>query len=91
MSPHNWQYSPKDATSLAAIRWYANMIEAFSIELYASSPETFHQSEHVLKTCLESLALEKQRVRNIEVDDCPDGYDLCQGICKPTCNSEAMS
>jgi len=79
-----YKYSPADATSLAAIHWLSNAIENVSIELYATSPSTFPKAEKVLRACLKKLALLKIKPVGTP-DDCPDGYELCGSVCKPSC------
>ena len=49
MPPREWKPSPKDATSFAAFRWFANAIENESLELYATSRETYEHIEAVLR------------------------------------------
>jgi hypothetical protein len=89
MTLSEWGYSNKDATRLAAIRWFANSIEKVSIELYATSPTTFAQTEQLLKDCLAGLTFQRQQIRqSIGAVECPDGYELCRGLCQPACESD---
>jgi len=78
--------SAEDATSLFAIHWLANAIENLAIELYATDPSTFLESEKVLKACLKELTLQRNHISPGNGDDCPIGYELCDGICAPTCS-----
>jgi hypothetical protein len=87
--PQGWEYSPKDALRLAAIRWYANTIENLSIELYATNPVTFEETEVVLKETLGRLRLQRQQIG--APPDCPDGYELCGGLCVPSCDPGDLS
>jgi hypothetical protein len=34
--PRRWEPSAEDGMSLAAVRWFANSIEIFAFELYAT-------------------------------------------------------
>lgn len=87
----NWAPSPNDAMAMAAIRWFACVIESYAIELYATNPTTFAHTEAVLRDAIRKLALAKLKIKqefNAE-DDCPEGYRMCDGICKPSCEEEA--
>lgn len=89
-TPSNWAPSPNDAMAMAAFRWFANIIESHSIELYASSPRSYEHTEAILRETLDRLALLKLKVKqDFGVDDCPEGYRLCDGICKPDCDEQA--
>jgi hypothetical protein len=75
--------------SLAAFRWFANTIENFAIELYATDRDSYEEVEGVLRNTLKEL----QRVRRgflvpQEENGCPDGYVLCDGVCMPSCDVE---
>lgn len=85
--PRVWDPSPKDAISLAAFRWFANTIENCAIELYATERKSFKEVERVLRATLREL--ERIRVSHVipeEENGCPDGYVLCHGICRPSCD-----
>ena len=87
--PRTWEPSAADGMSLAAFRWFANMIENFSIELYATDRESYEEIEVVLRNTLKAL----KRVRadfaiSQEENGCPDGYVLCHGVCAPSCEME---
>ena len=51
----HWDPSPEDGISLAALRWFANTIENFAIELYATDRRSFTQVENVLRNTLKEL------------------------------------
>jgi hypothetical protein len=90
MTPDRHEYSPKDALSLAAIRWLANTIENVATEIYASSRETFPETEKVLKACVNDLLLQRDKIRNDGlIHDCPAGWELCEGVCAPACFAAA--
>ena len=78
--------SPNDATSFAALRWFANTIENESMELYATDRETYERIEHVLRSTLRSLAALRIKLARPPDDGCPDGWVLCNGVCKPSCD-----
>ena len=88
MEIRNWEPSGRDATSLAAFRWFANTIDNFAIELYATRPELFPEIEAVLRSTLRELERLKQTRFAIskEENGCPDGYVWCNGICAPSCD-----
>jgi ferredoxin len=89
--PQGWEYSPKDALRLAAIRWFANTIENLSIELYATNPVTFENTEALLKETLQQLKLQREQISTTGQDECPDGYELCGGLCVPSCDPGDLS
>lgn len=87
MPLREWKPSPRDATSFAAFRWFANAIENDSMELYATDRDTYEHIEHVLRSTLKQLA--ELRIRFAipqEEDGCPDGWILCNGVCAPSCD-----
>lgn len=85
-----WEPSPDDAMSLAAIRWFACVIESYSIELYATNPSTYEHTEKILREAVRKLGLQRLKVgMGLTTDDCPPGYRMCDGICKPACDAEA--
>lgn len=86
----NWTPSPNDAMAMAAIRWFANVIETYSIELYATSPKTYAHTEKILRHAVKKLALQKTSLqKGLDSEDCPDGYILCRdAICRPACDLE---
>lgn len=82
-----WNPSSNDAMSLAAFRWFANTIETFAIELYATDRDSFKAVEGVLRSTLKEL--QRIKVKPVVPEDdhgCPDGYVLCHGICQPSCD-----
>ena len=82
-----WKPSSEDATSLAALRWFANTIENFAIELYATDRESFPDIERVLRDTLAKLkGVKAQFSVPDEENGCPDGYVLCHGVCAPSCD-----
>jgi hypothetical protein len=93
MSESKWTPSPNDAMAMAAIRWFACVIETYSIELYASNPSTFEHTEKILRATLKELGMQKdrQRLARLADEDCPTGYLLCDGLCKPACDLEAST
>lgn len=87
MAVRKWEPSMKDATSLAAFRWFANTVENYSIELYATRPELYPEIEHVLRHTLRHLAnLKGINSISAEENGCPDGYIWCNGVCAPSCD-----
>ncbi len=85
-----WAPSPDDAMSLAAIRWFACVIETYSIELYATNPATYKHTEKILREAVRKLGLERLKAgQGLSDEDCPPGYRMCDGICKPSCDPEA--
>ena len=88
--PGKWAPSPNDAMAMAAIRWFACVIETYSIELYATNPSTFANTEEILRETVKKLGLQRIKAgQGLDEDDCPPGYRLCDGICKPACEPEA--
>ena len=83
-----WEPSPNDATAFAAFRWFANTIENDSLELYTTDRRHFPEIERVLRETLKALAhVREAGLRSGEEEDgCPDGWVLCDGICKPSCD-----
>ena len=80
----NWSPSPVDTMSLAAIRWFACSLEASAIEMYATDRTTYSEIERILRVALNEIA--HLPVRGIAGDeDCPEGYVLCDGLCRPAC------
>jgi len=87
--PRRWEPSGEDATSLAAFRWFANTIENFAIELYATDRTSYGEIETVLRNTLKELkAVRTHFAVSQEENGCPDGYVLCHGVCAPSCESE---
>jgi hypothetical protein len=90
--PRTWKPSPDDAMSLAALRWMANTIENFAIELYATDRESFREVEEVLRNTLKELKRTKRSFAvPQEENGCPDGWILCHGICVPSCEELALA
>ena len=90
MATQNWSPSPTDATSLAAIRWFACTLEATAIDIYATDRDAYPLVEQVLRHALSQLR--DLPIRNISGDDvCPDGYVMCGIWCKPACFMDAAS
>ena len=84
-----WEPSLKDATSLAAFRWFANTIENKSIALYVTKRETYKPIEDILRRVLRELDdLKKQHAVTEEENGCPDGFVVCDGVCQPSCDGE---
>jgi hypothetical protein len=82
-----WKPSANDVTSFAAFRWFANSIENESMELYATDRNTYEHIEHVLRNTLARLAALRIKLALPPEDDCPDGWLLCNGVCKPSCDN----
>ena len=82
-----WEPSSKDAAAIAAFRWFANKIENDSLELYMTDRVHYAHIERVLRHALQELAYvaEKAFIPQ-EENGCPDGWVLCDGICKPSCD-----
>ena len=90
MSDMKWAPSSNDAMAMAAIRWFACVIESYSIELYATNPTTFEHTENILRATVKELGMQKEKQRRLKAeDDCPPGYLFCDGLCKPACDLEA--
>ena len=88
MPPKEWKPSSKDATSFAAFRWFANAIENESLELYNTDRSTYESIEHVLRSTMRQLALLRDKTALPPGDEeCPDGWVLCGGVCKPSCDN----
>ena len=87
--PRKWEPSARDGMSLAAFRWFANTIENFAIELYATNRDTYPEVESILRNALEELKAVRIQFPLGVADDCPDGYVLCHGVCAPSCDFEA--
>jgi hypothetical protein len=85
--PTDWEPSPQDAMRLAALRWFANTIENFSIELYATDRTSFEAVETVLRETLRELKSLRAQFP-LSANRCPDGYVLCHGVCSPSCDGE---
>lgn len=82
-----WEPSPNDTTAIAAFRWFANSIENDALEVYATDRRHFAAIEGVLRMTLRELAaIRKNAMVSEEEDGCPDGWILCDGICKPSCD-----
>ena len=83
----NWEPSPNDATNIAAFRWFANTIENEALELYTTDQAHFARIEAVLRNTLKDLYYIREKAfRAMEENGCPDGWVLCDGICKPSCD-----
>jgi hypothetical protein len=82
-----WEPSPKDVTNIAAFRWFANQIENEALELYATDRAHFARLEEVLRHTLKQIGhiREKAFIPQDE-NGCPDGWVLCDGICRPSCD-----
>lgn len=87
--PGRWEPSPEDTMSLAAFRWFANTIENFAIELYATDRGSFEEIETVLRTTLHELNGVRTRIKLSADSGCPDGFVMCEGMCAPSCDMEA--
>ena len=82
-----WEPSPNDATSFAAFRWFANTIENDSLELYTTDPRHFPEIERVLRDTLKALKGVRLTALSGEENGCPDGWVLCDGICRSSCDN----
>ena len=86
--PRRWEPSAEDGMSLAAFRWFANTIENFAIELYATDRRSYEDVEMVLRNTLKELRSVRKGFISDDDDSCPDGYVLCHGVCSPSCDVE---
>jgi len=87
--PRSWEPSAEDGMSLAAFRWFANTIENFAIELYATDRRSYEDVETVLRNTLKELrSVRRGFTLSNDDDSCPDGYVLCHGVCSPSCEVE---
>jgi hypothetical protein len=85
-----WDPSVTDATSFAAFRWFANAIENEALELYATDKAQFGRIEEVLRRTLKDMGAIRQTTKTLDGENpCPDGWVLCDGVCKPSCDGEA--
>jgi hypothetical protein len=83
----NWEPSSNDATAIAAFRWFANALENEALELYLTDRRHFGHIESVLRRALKEMSDTQAKSRVAEEEDgCPDGWLLCDGICKPSCD-----
>ena len=83
----NWEPSPKDATAIAAFRWFANALENRALELYLTDRTHFEHIESVFRRTLKEIDDTQARSRVAQEEDgCPEGWVLCDGICKPSCD-----
>lgn len=86
--PGRWEPSPEDTMSLAAFRWFANSIENFAIELYATDRGSFEEIERILRGTLAGLKDVRTQIKLSEDDSaCPDGFVMCHGMCAPSCET----
>ena len=82
-----WEPSSKDASAIATFRWFANALENEALELYMTDRRHFAHIESVLRRTLKEMSDTQQKSRLTEEEDgCPDGWVLCDGICKPSCD-----
>ena len=82
-----WEPSSKDATAIAAFRWFANALENEALEVYMTDRRHFERIEHVLRRAVKELSNIRQNAMVAEDENgCPDGWLLCDGVCKPTCD-----
>jgi len=89
--PRKWDPSARDGMSLAAFRWFANTIENFAIELYATDRASYEDIEVVLRNTLKELKNVRMEFAIPQGENgCPDGYVLCDGVCSPSCDVEAV-
>ena len=83
-----WEPSSNDTTAIAAFRWFANMLENEALELYMTDRRHFAHIERVLRDALKAMGDTRERARVSEEEDgCPEGWVLCDGICKPSCDA----
>jgi hypothetical protein len=84
----DWVAKPEDAIALAALRWYALTIDKLCIEIYATDRRKFTALEAKLKAQVTALVKFAKGVTAADEDECPDGYVMCDGLCKPACYFE---
>ena len=83
-----WEPSANDAIAIATFRWFANALENDALELYMTDRSHFAHIESVLRRAVKDLADTQTKSRlSQEEDGCPEGWVLCDGICKPSCDS----
>ena len=77
---------PNDAVNLAALHWYALMIERISIQLYVTDAKNFGSVKGALNDALKALDLLRQGFAT-PCSECQDGWECCpsDGMCAPTC------
>jgi len=79
-----WEGDPTDAMKLAALRWFALMIEGKAISIYATDRDTYPKLEAILRDCMRRL--EGVSPRPIaDPGDCPPGFVMCGSDCAPMC------
>jgi hypothetical protein len=88
-TPNKWQSSGDDAIKLAALRWFACMVEAESIQIYATDPTKFQAIEEALRECIKKIHDLRPKTTIGEEGECPPGYVMCRGECAPMCWDEA--
>jgi Cys-rich repeat protein len=84
-----WQPKGEDAFKLAALRWWALVIEQVAIEAYATDRKRFKDLSRILSTCRDQLkglpgATQDPAFVMCRTDlDCPDGFYCNEGTCEP--------
>jgi hypothetical protein len=82
-----WVPQPNDVTNIAAFRWFANQIENEALELYATDQAHFARLEDVLRNTLKEIGYIRENAFIPQDENgCPDGWILCDGICRPSCD-----
>jgi hypothetical protein len=84
----DWIAKPEDAIALAALRWYALTIDKLCIEIYATDRRKFMALEALLKSQVTDLLEFAKDTTQGDEDECPEGFVMCDGLCKPACYFE---
>lgn len=80
-----WQAQPDDAIKLAALRWFACIIEAEAIQIYATDSTKYEAIEKVMRTCVKQIHDLKKKFSLADESECPPGYVMCRNECAPMC------
>lgn len=82
---HKWQAGPDDAIKLAALRWYAMMIESIAIQIYATDSSKALVVEGILRDCLTKMNGVRPKPITGDDGECPPGFVMCRNECAPMC------
>jgi hypothetical protein len=84
----NRQAQVEEASLIAAIHWYALVIEKGALELVITSPSRFEKVKTILSEAVDQLNSaqpEPQPKGGESGGSCPPGWELCEGVCQPEC------
>jgi hypothetical protein len=80
-----WQPGPDDAIKLAALRWYALMMESAAIQVYATDSSKYSALETIMRNCISQLNSVHPKPIGDDDGDCPPGFVMCGNECAPMC------